>query len=84
MRRLDFCNEPENITRSHSIMGALPKQKTSKARKGKRRSHLQLALPQLEPCEQCKAMKVAHHVCPECGTYRKRQILRVAESGATE
>jgi large subunit ribosomal protein L32 len=61
-------------------MGALPKQRVSKARKGRRRSHFRLDLPQLEACPKCKTMKVAHHVCPECGTYRgKIQILRNKE-----
>jgi large subunit ribosomal protein L32 len=65
-------------------MGALPKQKTSKARQGKRRSHLHLTLPQLEECPNCKTMKRAHHVCPECGTYRGRQILRIKEAATGE
>jgi large subunit ribosomal protein L32 len=65
-------------------MGALPKQKTSKARKGKRRSHLHLELPPLETCQQCGTKKVTHHVCLECGTYRGRQILRMKEAPASE
>ncbi len=65
-------------------MGALPKQKTSKARKGKRRSHLHLELPQLEVCPTCKTKKQTHHVCPECGTYRGRQILRVNDAATGE
>ena len=61
-------------------MGALPKERTSKARKGRRRSHLRIALPQLEACPQCKTMKVTHHACPECGTYRGNQILRTKQA----
>ena len=64
-------------------MGALPKQRIPKAARGKRRSHIRLALPQLDRCPQCKEMKVAHHVCTVCGTYRGRQVLPIkAESTA--
>ena len=57
---------------------ALPKRKYAKARQGKRRSHLKLALPNLVPCAQCHNLKPAHQVCPYCGTYRGRQV--IAES----
>ncbi|HVB76135.1 MAG TPA: 50S ribosomal protein L32 [Ktedonobacteraceae bacterium] len=55
-------------------MGALPKQRTSHARQGERRSHLHLTLPQLVACPQCKRPRLAHHACPNCGTYRGRQV----------
>jgi large subunit ribosomal protein L32 len=55
-------------------MGALPKQRTSHARQGERRSHLHLTLPQLRLCPQCKQPRLAHHACPNCGTYRGRQV----------
>jgi large subunit ribosomal protein L32 len=55
-------------------MGALPKQRTSHARQGERRSHLHLTLPQLVACPQCRKPRRAHHACPSCGTYRGRQV----------
>jgi large subunit ribosomal protein L32 len=55
-------------------MGALPKQRTSHARKGKRRSHQALKLPQLVACPQCRRPRLSHHACPNCGTYRGRQV----------
>jgi len=55
-------------------MGALPKQRTSRARQGERRSHHQLTLPQLVSCTQCRKPRLAHHACPNCGTYRGRQV----------
>ena len=63
-------------------MGALPKQRVNKSAKGKRRSHLRIALPQLDTCPQCKSKKVSHHVCHVCGTYRGRQVLQVEEANA--
>lgn len=56
-------------------MGALPKQRISKARQGHRRGQQHLALPTLDTCQNCKSKKVAHHVCPNCGMYRGRQVL---------
>ncbi|MEO8973632.1 MAG: 50S ribosomal protein L32 [Ktedonobacteraceae bacterium] len=55
-------------------MGALPKQRTSHARQGKRRSHLHLTLPQLVACPQCRQPRLSHHACPHCGYYRGRQV----------
>jgi large subunit ribosomal protein L32 len=56
---------------------ALPKKKYAKARQGKRRSHLKLALPTLVDCPQCHSPKLAHHVCPTCGSYGGRQAIDV-------
>ena len=55
-------------------MGALPKQRVSPARQGKRRAHHRLKLPQLVACPQCKKPRLSHHACPNCGTYRNRQV----------
>ncbi len=58
-------------------MGALPKRKTSKARKGKRSAHSRMRLPALEPCSRCHSMKRTHHACPTCGTYAGQQAIEV-------
>jgi large subunit ribosomal protein L32 len=55
-------------------MGALPKQRVSPARQGQRRAHHRLKLPQLVACPQCKKPRLSHHACPNCGTYRNRQV----------
>jgi len=54
---------------------AVPKKKTSKSKKGMRRSHHQVAKPNVIVCE-CGAPAVAHRVCPECGKYGGRQYAR--------
>ena len=56
---------------------ALPKRKTSKARKGKRRAHHALTPPALDRCPQCHSPKLAHHVCPTCGSYAGREVVKV-------
>jgi large subunit ribosomal protein L32 len=56
---------------------AVPKRKTSKARKRKRRAHLALATPPGSLCERCGAEKVPHAVCSNCGYYRGRDVLHL-------
>ena len=56
-------------------MGALPKRRISKSRQGKRRAHHRLALPHLVTCPQCNELRVSHHVCPSCGTYRGLTVI---------
>lgn len=58
-------------------MGALPKQRISRARQGNRRRHHFIAAPTLVPCKTCGEMKLAHHVCPACGQYRGRQVIEI-------
>ncbi|HLI91772.1 MAG TPA: 50S ribosomal protein L32 [Ktedonobacteraceae bacterium] len=55
-------------------MGALPKQRVSRARQGERRAHHRLKLPQLKVCPQCQRPRLSHHACPYCGYYRGRQV----------
>jgi len=61
---------------------ALPKVKQSKARKGRRRSHLALALVQIQPCPNCKRPKRPHAVCLNCGHYGAgagREVIKAKE-----
>ena len=58
---------------------AVPKRKTSIARKRKRRSHLALSAPNLDACPQCQEPKLPHRACPTCGTYKGREVIRVEE-----
>jgi large subunit ribosomal protein L32 len=60
-------------------MGALPKQRISRHRRGNRRRHIFLTAPALVSCESCRELKRPHHVCPNCGTYRGRQVLVIEE-----
>ena len=60
-------------------MGALPKQKISRHRQGNRRRHIHLKAPNLVECSNCRELKLPHHVCPNCGTYRGRQVIQIEE-----
>jgi large subunit ribosomal protein L32 len=58
-------------------MGALPKKRTSNRRQGNRRAHHKVAIPQLVRCPQCRQLRLSHHACPNCGTYRGRQVIEI-------
>ncbi len=60
-------------------MGALPKIRISKARRGKRRAHHALKRPNLVTCPQCHELRLHHHVCPSCGAYRGVQVIEAKE-----
>jgi large subunit ribosomal protein L32 len=57
---------------------AVPKRKTSKARRDKRRaSAYQLSKVTLVECPQCHELKVPHRVCGSCGYYKGREVIKV-------
>ena len=53
---------------------AVPKRKTSKARRDKRRAQHAISAPRVNECPTCHRPKRPHHVCPTCGTYRGREV----------
>lgn len=57
---------------------AVPKRKVSKARRDKRRSNVwKLEAPALSRCTQCGELKMPHRVCPICGYYKGREVVKV-------
>jgi large subunit ribosomal protein L32 len=58
-------------------MPPLPKKKYPKSRQGKRRSHLAIKVSATAECPQCHSPKLSHHVCPTCGTYDGREVVKV-------
>ncbi len=57
---------------------AVPKRKTSKARRDKRRSNVwKLAAPAFSKCTQCGELKLPHRVCPSCGYYKGKEVIKV-------
>jgi large subunit ribosomal protein L32 len=57
----------------------VPKRKTSKSKRDKRRTHQKLTAPNLGTCPQCGEAVQPHHVCPSCGTYKGRTIIETEE-----
>ena len=57
---------------------AVPKRKTSKARRDTRRnSHWKLSLPSNMKCPQCGHIKLSHRMCKACGFYNGREVVKV-------
>lgn len=54
---------------------AVPKRKTSKARRDKRRANYKASAPSVTECPQCGTMRLSHRVCRECGYYNKREVI---------
>jgi len=50
---------------------AVPKRRSSTARKGKRRSAIKLKPPTLVACSNCGKLKKPHQLCRSCGKYKK-------------
>ena len=53
---------------------AVPKKKTSKARRDKRRAQHGIESPRVNVCPTCHQPKRPHRVCPTCKTYKGREI----------
>lgn len=58
---------------------AVPKRRTSRSKRDKRRSHDSLSQPPRSDCPQCGEPKLPHRVCPSCGTYRGREVIQTDE-----
>jgi large subunit ribosomal protein L32 len=58
---------------------AVPKRKTSRARRDARRSSHVTPVPTVNECPQCHSAKLPHRVCPNCGMYNGRQVVAVEE-----
>jgi large subunit ribosomal protein L32 len=60
-------------------MGAVPKSRVGPRRKRLRRTHYKAALVQLAPCERCGQLHRPHHICPNCGSYRGVEVMKVGD-----
>lgn len=58
---------------------ANPKYKTSHSKTRRRRANIHLVMPSLTTCPNCKAPMLTHHICPSCGKYRGKTILKSEE-----
>lgn len=55
---------------------AVPKRKTSKARRDKRRaSSYKLGKVTVSTCPQCHEPKLPHRVCKSCGYYKNKEVM---------
>lgn len=54
---------------------AVPKKKMSRSRTRRRKAQWRVSAPGTVTCPQCSAPKLSHRACPECGTYKGREIV---------
>ncbi len=58
-------------------MGAVPKRKVSRHRRGNRRRHQYLISPQLTKCPNCGESNLSHRACKSCGQFKGRQVVEM-------
>ncbi len=58
---------------------AVPKRRTSKSRRNKRRTHQGLSVPVLVECSNCGAMIRPHNTCYKCGYYQGEKVDHTVE-----
>ena len=54
---------------------AVPKRRTSKSRKGTRRSHHAVVAKQIQYCPKCNEPVLPHRLCSNCGSYQGREVI---------
>jgi len=57
-----------------------PKRKLSKGRRDRRRAHDALEPSNLVACNNCGTMILPHIVCPNCGFYKGREVIKVKKA----
>lgn len=53
---------------------AVPRNRTSNARKNSRRSHHAKKPKNASACSNCGAKRLSHRICPHCGFYGGRSV----------
>lgn len=59
---------------------AVPKRKTSKSRRNKRRTHYKAAMPAVATCSNCGEPIRPHNICQKCGFYNGKQEIVIKEN----
>ncbi len=44
-----------------------------------RKANWKLEVPNMVSCKHCHALILPHHVCPECGYYDGKEVVKVEE-----
>ena len=57
-------------------MTPLPKRKLSRGRQGRRRHSISIKIEAISACPNCKQPVKSHTVCPNCGMYKGKEIIK--------
>jgi large subunit ribosomal protein L32 len=57
-----------------------PRRRHSKARRDKRRTHDSLKPVASNECAHCHEPRLPHRVCPSCGYYGGKEVVKVPEA----
>ncbi|MGI6002075.1 MAG: 50S ribosomal protein L32 [Lachnospiraceae bacterium] len=60
-------------------MSICPKNRSSRARRDKRRANWKMDTQSFSRCSKCGALVLPHRVCKACGTYNKKEVIKVQE-----
>ena len=60
-------------------MSICPKNKHCGARRDKKRAQWKMTAPALVRCSKCGELMMPHRVCKACGSYNKREIIKMDE-----
>lgn len=58
---------------------AVPFRKVSKTRGRMRRTHYKISANETTKCPKCGAEIRPHRVCPECGSYKGKDVVKTTE-----
>jgi large subunit ribosomal protein L32 len=58
---------------------ANPTHRHTRSRRDKRRANWKLSAPNVILCSACQEPRLAHRVCPSCGSYNGKKIIEVIE-----
>lgn len=62
---------------------AVPKRRTTRSKRDMRRSaNSKVTAPQLVACPNCADSMVPHRVCPSCGHYKGREVVKKEDAEA--
>jgi large subunit ribosomal protein L32 len=56
---------------------AQPKNRISKSRRDKKKTHKKMSVASLSKCKHCGRMKKPHAACPYCGYYKGKQVIEI-------
>ncbi len=58
---------------------SVPKKRRTRSSVGNRRSHFALKQAILTKCLKCGKAVAMHQACAFCGTYKKREVIKIKE-----